>query len=93
LTVEDIYRCGNGENLSGTEMDAMAPSDDHAADVPLLSVMGDGPPLEEEDHEDSAFDASTPLRVPAPTSAANTFYITRKSVGEVNPKIETLDSE
>jgi hypothetical protein len=93
LTVEDIYRCGDDENISGTEMDTMEPSDDHAADVPPLSVMGDGPPLEEEDHKDSAFDASTPLRVLAPTSAANTFYIMRKPVGVVNPKIEILGSE
>ncbi len=57
LTVEDIYRCGSDENTSGMEMDNMGPSDDHGADAPLLSVTGDGAPLEEPDHEDSAFDA------------------------------------
>jgi hypothetical protein len=61
-------------------------------DAPPLSVMGDGPPLEVEDHEDSTFEASMPVRVLAPTSACKTFDISRKPVGE-NTKIETLGSE
>jgi hypothetical protein len=92
LTVEDIYRCGNDENSSGTEMDNMRPSDDRSADAPFLSAMGDGAPLEEADQEELLFDASTPVRVMAPTSTASTFHITRKPVG-IHTKIETLCSE
>jgi hypothetical protein len=93
LTVEDIYRCVNDENTSGTEMDNMGPSEDHSADAPLLSVIGDGAPLEEADHEESPFVASTLVKFMAPTSAATAFHIARMPVGEIHNKIETLGSE
>lgn len=93
LTVEDIYRCANDENTSGTAMENMGPREDHSVDAPLLSVIGDGAPLEEADHEESPFVASTPVKVMAPTSAATTFHIARKPVGEIHNKIETLGSE
>ena len=71
----------------------MAQGDSHSAEAPLLSAIGDGAPLEELDHEESTFEAPTPVRVVAPISAATTFHIARKPVGVLRTKIETLGSE
>jgi len=45
-------------------------SDDHSADAPRQTIMGDGAPLEELDHEKSLFDASAPVK----SHGANGLY-------------------